>query len=317
MLNTFISLLLCGLLLLPSGCGSASTEASLPGLEETQVTLHFVSQQRAQSDSLITTEERTISYDPAAGLESYVLQALFSGPQQEGAVNIIPSNLSVKELKRQDSALLVTLSFSGEKPKENFDFMLVKTSIALTLLDLQEVQKVGVYMDEVEYDDSGLPADLFRKEDVITPETLSTITEREITLYLPDLKNGMLVPTSATITSGSDTSMLSAIVTELFKTADNVNLNRLVYNQNARLISVFNEDGVVYLNFSEAIEPAECTPQQLELCIYGLVNSICAMDESYTVMLWVKGKTNDSYMQYTSLDSFFFREELVTQQGGE
>ncbi|MGI6030239.1 MAG: GerMN domain-containing protein [Eubacteriales bacterium] len=312
MFSQLCSLALCAVLFFTGGCGTAPvTPTASVNLTQSEFTLCFVAQNRNQSEDLMYSETRTIAYDPAAGPESYVLQALFAGPESSKGLNVIPSNLAVKELQKQDGTLLIILTFSGEKPRESFDFRLVKTSVAMTMLELEDVRQVGVYMDEVEYDASGMPADLFRKEDVITPDTLNEITELPVTLYLPDTKTGTLVPTSRNITSGSETSILSAVVAEVWKTTDANNPTRSLYNQNARLLSVFREDGVVYLNFSEAIEAADSPPAQVSLCIYGLINSICALDETYSVSLLVKGKPYDSYMQYTQMEVFVFNQSLV------
>lgn len=311
------SLLLSLSLLLCSCSAASSGSSSSPSASTTTVTLCFISSKRDQDEHLITQEEREILY--AGGEpESYVLQALFSGPQSEDADSIIPSNLSVSKLEKQEGTTLVVLTFSGEKPKENFDFLLVKTSIAMTLLQLPEVQQVGVYMDQITYDKNGQPTDLYSLDNIVTPDTLNSATQQRVTIWQPDLKNNTITDTTRTVQGSTINALLSAIISEVFKSTDS--LNRNVYNQNCRVLSILQKDSQLTLNLSEPVEPASSTPEQTRLCLAALVGSLCQSATGITsVQLLVTGKNYDSYLPYTQ-DGFMTMDSIqanTSNQKGE
>lgn len=292
---TSLLLILC--MLLCSCSASPSGTSPTPSTSSTTVTLCFISSKRDRDEHLITQEEREILY--AGGEpESYVLQALFSGPHSEDADSIIPSNLSVSKLEKQENTTLVVLTFSGEKPKENFDFLLVKTSIAMTLLQLPNVQQVGVYMDKITYDKNGQPTDLYSLDNIVTPDTLNSSTQQRVTIWRPDLKNNTITNTSSTVPGSTANALLSAIISEVFKSTDS--LNRNLYNQNCRVLSTLQEGTQLTLNLSEPIEPSSSTPDQTRLCLQALVASLCQNATGVTsIELLVTGKSYDGYLPYS------------------
>lgn len=294
---TSLLLMLCLLLCSCSSGPANPTAVPAPSTSTTTVTLCFISNKRDQDEHLIIEEEREILY--AGGeLESYVLQALFSGPKSDAGDSIIPSNLSVSKLEKQEGTTLVVLTFSGEKPKENFDFLLVKASIAMTLLQLPDVQQVGVYMNQVSYDKNGQPADLYSLENTVTPDTLNSATQQRVTIWQPDLKNNSISNASRTVQASTENALLSAIIAEVFKSTDS--LNRDLYNQNCRVLSILQEESQLTLNLSEPVEPASSTPDQTRLCLAALVGSLCQNATGVTsVKLLVTGKSYDSYLPYT------------------
>lgn len=293
----------------PNGAGGKNPTTY--SAAEKEVELCFIAKED-QAGGPVVRENRTIQYDSSKGLEPYVLRELFNGPKNVQAANVIPGNLGVKSITKNQGVVLVTLKFTDDTTPENFDFMLIETSISLTLLGLEGVEKVGVYMNEVERDSEGNPQGLISREDVAVSSQTSEANSRNVTLYLPDVQSNQLVPEVRTIVAGSEVSVINSIVTEIFKTTTNQNnIYQMVYNQNARLLSVVIEGETAYLNFSEGIEGKNATQEQINLCIYGIVNSICRAEEISSVKLWVKGKDYDAYQKFTKYNSFLPNENLV------
>lgn len=292
--------LLLVLTLLLSSCSAAPSSPSAtqaPSTSTTTVTLCFISDKRDQDEHLIVEEQRDIPY--AGGeLESYVLQALFSGPRTEEAAQVIPSNLSVSKLEKKEGTTLVVVTFSGERPKENFDFLLVKTSIAMTLLQLPEVKQVGVYLDEIVYDQNGQPADLYSLDTIVTPDTLNSSTQRRVSIWKPDLKSNTITSRNSTVPGSTTNALLSAIISEVLKSTDT--LNRNLYNPDCRVLSLLLEEDSLTLNFSEHIEPDSASAEQTRLCLEALVASLCQNATGITqIEILVTGKTYDGYSPYS------------------
>lgn len=292
-----LCLILTLLLTCCSAAPSPSSRFPQPSDNTTTVTLCFISDKRNQDEHLIVEEQREIVYT-GGELESYALQALFSGPQTETAAHVIPSNLSVSKLEKQEGTTLVVVTFSGEKPKENFDFLLVKTSIAMTLLQLPEVQRVGVYLDNIVYDKNGQPADLYVLDNIVTPDTLNSATQRRVTIWKPDLKSNTITGTTSILPGSTTKALLSAIISEVLKSTDA--LNRNVYNQNCRILSLLVEEDILTLNLSQPLEPETASSEQTRLCLAALVSSLCQESTGIAgVKLLVTGKIYDGYLPYS------------------
>lgn len=300
----FLSSLFCMLLLL-TGCGLWNTQAPLPvpGTKTDPVTLWFVAADAAQTGEFFYTEQQQISYTPEETLPQLVLDRLFAGPQAtELGKNVIPQGMAVQKIMQISDLVLVTLN-DEQVAQEDLQPLLIRSVIALTLLELPDVSRVGVYFNEVGFDEAGHPADLFSTDQLLLDSMTWEGEGRDVTLYFPDLENQALERQTRTIYLERDELLQDAIVQEVLRGPMETGLVTAVSNP-VELTSCYVSGTVCYLNFSDALFSPDDTDERKVLGLYALVDSLCT-NGVLRVEIRINGALSEDYRRFAGGEDLF------------
>lgn len=297
--------LLCALLLLVTGCGLWNTQAPLPapGTQTETVTLWFVAADAAQTGEFFYTEQQQISYTQQDSLPQLVLERLFAGPQAtELGENVIPQGMSIQQVFQVNDLLLVTLN-DEQAAQEDLQPLLIRSAVALTMLELPGVFRVGVYFNQMSFDGAGNPADLFRSDKLILDGMNWEGEGKDVALYFPDLENRALKQQTRTIYLERDELLQNAIVQEMLNGPSEAGLVGTVTNP-VEVTSCYVSGTVCYLNFSGALFSPNDTDERKVLGLYALVDSLCT-DGVLRVEIRVNGALLEDYRRFAGGEDLF------------
>jgi|GEM_PF-4929536 len=146
------------------GCGQAQSSTSPePGERTAELELAFIDRDPARSGQLIRYETRVCTFDSSRRTAQVAIDELWRGPSSGDLASPVPEGVELSDITVSGDTALVVLSRAGEV--SDADMLRLRTCITMTLLGLDNISKVGVYVDEISYVD-GEPEGLMSSEDV-------------------------------------------------------------------------------------------------------------------------------------------------------
>lgn len=279
--------LLCGLLLLAAvGCGTAESPPESPAYD-----LYFlIADLRETPGSGALRTETTYLEDLVEAdtqqLAEALLTELLAGPQDETLKSAIPAGTSLLSLDVQGSRATVDFS-AAYGSLSGVGLTLADYAVTLTLTQLPEISlvKIMVRGQELAYRDKQM---LLARDVLLLPEedVLGTVTAW---LYFLN-GEGALTAEERMLELYEGDTQVSAVAQALENGPESKELSP-VWPDGFRVMSVWQEEGVCYVNLSSAIlEETELPEKELSAAIEALGHSLCSLETVEETRFLVDGE---------------------------
>lgn len=281
-----LSLLLCVLVLLASGCAYAAVS----GEQEKSYELYFLEEDlsSASGGGAFRTESVYLNGLQDADTQQLVealVTELLNGPLDETLKNAVPAGTTLLSAEVKGSQALVDLSYTY-RSLSGVALTLADYAITLTLTQLPDILsvKITVRGQELAYRDKQVftarEALLFPEEDV-----LATVP---VVLYFPD-ENGDLTAEKHTLDLYEGDTQVGVVARALENGPQSKELSPVI-PEGFRVKSVWLEEDVCYVNLSsvllDELEDLTALPQALE----ALGRSLCSLETVGEVRFLVDGE---------------------------
>lgn len=291
-MSRFFALLLCGLMLLTSGCAYAAVSSQRGEgdyeLFFREADLSSVPGGDALRPEIIHLEEDQ-RQDPQKVAQT-LLTALLDGPTDESLCSTIPPGTTLLSLELDGSLARVDLS-AAYRSLSGISLALADYSIAMTLTQLREITAVTITVrgQQLAYRDK----QTFTAQDVLLSSNEDVISTVKATLYFPD-QSGELVPEERTLDlyegdTQADTVVKALGAGPLDKTLSNA------LPDGFRVQSIWLEDDICYVNLPSAALEALTEKDALETGLNALRRSLLSLDAVETVRFLVDGSFQNTY----------------------
>lgn len=291
-MRRFFALLLCGLVLLSTGCAYAAVssqrgegdyelffrEADLTGVPGGDALraeiIHLEEEQRQDPQEVART----------------LLTALLEGPTDETLCSTIPAGTTLLSLELDGSLARVDLS-AAYRSLSGISLALADYSIAMTLTQLREIAAVTITVrgQQLAYRDK----QTFSDRDVLLSSNEDVVSTVTAALYFPD-QSGKLVPEERTLDLYEGDTQADAVVRALAAGPLDESLSDAL-PEGFRVQSIWVEDDICYVNLPSAALEALPEEHTLEAGLEALKRSLLSLDAVEAVRFLVDGSFQDTY----------------------
>lgn len=291
-MRRFFALLLCGLVLLSTGCAYAAVSAQRGEgdyeLFFREADLTGVPGGDALRAEIIHLEEEQ-RQDPQEVART-LLTALLEGPTDETLCSTIPAGTTLLSLELDGSLARVDLS-AAYRSLSGISLALADYSIAMTLTQLREIAAVTITVrgQQLAYRDK----QTFSERDVLLSSNEDVVSTVTAALYFPD-QSGKLVPEERTLDLYEGDTQADAVVRALAAGPLDESLSDAL-PEGFRVQSIWVEDDICYVNLPSAALEALPEEHTLETGLEALKRSLLSLDAVEAVRFLVDGSFQDTY----------------------
>ncbi len=282
--------LICALLLaaLLAGLGAGCTAQTAQAYQ-----VYYVSRNSDFDQGALVAESRTLpavpqSEDPE--IEG-LLQLLLDGPSTETLGSPIPGGTALQGWSLRDGLLSIDFSWRYGS-LSGVELTLADYSVALTLEQLPQVEQVDITVEgeDISYRST---ADI-QGEDAMLSIFRSQPVEKTVTLYFPRQDETGLGAEERTLEVTEDESLAMSLLAVLSHGPAGKDLREVL--SEGEVLSAEVREGICYLNLAASFPElaAEETRADL-LTLYGMVNTLCQLDNISAVRLLCEGETMTRY----------------------
>ncbi len=266
--------LLLSMLMLLSAC-----HETLPQEAESSFLFYYPAEVISyQGDGAFCTQ--SAGFDAAAVAPEELLQRYFSSIPPENGGAPVPSQWKLQSVVLQEATAVVVLQ---GQPVGALERSVSATCIAMTLLQLDAVQRVSISTPEAEEPLVLSENDVFLRDTGMLPQ------EEMLTLYFPDAQLRYLVRETLRVEAMDSADKPAYIVQSLLNGRSRGQLTSCIPD-GTELLSISVENGVCTVNLSSEFQREWKDGFDAErMAVYSIVNSLTELPEITTVDLWVAG----------------------------
>lgn len=209
----------------------------------------------------------------------------------------VPSDLAMPEfeISRKVLTLYFDTSYNDMSPTEE---ILFRAALVLTMVQLEEVSYVNVYVGEQPLTDSnGAPIGNMTKNDFVDISGELDELDQKITLslYYPTQKGDMLYANTFEGKIESNTSYEEVVMDKLSGKA---------FSKDTEIYSIMTRNDICYVDFSNDFI-LDYLGIDDEVAIYSIVNSLCDLPNVSGVEISVDSRNDLKFHENISLDQVF------------
>lgn len=294
MMKKLLPLLLAAILLL-TGC--ADSEPAAP--EEKTISIYrLLKEEYRMEGELVQAEE--IPYIDSEEILLGAAYALKSTPENQELCSAFPAALNVLSVTLEGSTADICMndfytSITGVEKT------LVDGCIALTMCSIPGVNRVSIHVSGERAEATLSSTDILLRNTVLSPEQM------QMRLFFPHGETKLLACEYRSVTISDDSSNERLVVDALLEGPESPLLFSAI-PENAIVLSVYTQEGVCTVNFSEELAGIQQLEQSMiRLSVYSIVNSLCALPGINSVMISVQG------MEETSLGNIDISQPLTSR----
>ena len=289
-MKRMLLLLLCGALLLTTGCAYAAISGQTDSYD-----LYFreTELEAAAGGDALRAEPVRLEEGPETTQElaEALMQKLLAGPTEEGLRSTIPEGTTLLSLEVRLGRAIVDLS-GAYGTLSGIGLTLADYAITMTLTQLTDISSVKITVEgqELAYREK----QIFKDRDVLLTPQEDVVGTVQAVLYFRGPK-GELVPEERTLELYEGDTQVGVVARALELGPDTKGLLP-VFPEGFRVKSLWPEEQVCYVNLSSAL--VSCLPseqEEAELVILALEESLCSLESVQEVRFLVDGEFARSY----------------------
>ena len=238
----------------------------------------------------------------AVGPEELLTRYFTSLPPENGR-SPLPASWTLTSVRLQEATAEIVLQGHSV---DALDRSLCATCIAMTLLQLDTVQRVSITMP-------GLDAPLILSEnDIFLRDTGMLPQEEMLTLYYPDAQRRYLVRETLSVEAMDSADKPAYIISQLLAGRARGQLTSCI-PEGTKLLDISVENGVCTVDLSSEFQnDLEHSFAAERMAVYSIVNSLTELPEISTVDLWVAGAPVEKLWRMELLSGISRDEGLIS-----
>lgn len=245
-------------------------------------------------------QAETVSLDAAQMSLDDLVRRYMEGPTSNHLLAALPSSWQLCEAYLDGFTAVVVFDSSDDGQISSIERSLAEACLARTLLQLDEVQRVSIALNDE------LPVTLMEK-DLLLTDTGMEAPQEEIVLYLPQENRRYLMRETQTVAAMDALDKPAYILRQLLKTPP----GESAIPPGTVLLGVSVENGVSTVNLSsQFLFGMEQSFSAERMAVYSIVNSITELPQIETVDLWVSGAPLER-LQFMELSNGIVRDETM------
>ncbi len=242
-----------------------------------------------------------------------------SAKQRRDAINAlnsgkIPDVLGISSLQKNKRILNIYFKDEGYYEMSALDEVICRAAIVQTLLQLQSVDYIGIYINDQPLTIDNKVVGLMNENNFITDtdSSLNQINYFDTKVYYSDGEGKSLVGETVRLKYSNKTSMEQTIIERLLA-GPGVKGSKATLAPNTKLLTVSTRDGVCYVNFDSAFMTL-LADVSAEVTLYSIVNSLCELTKVKKVQILVNGAQDGTFRDNYSLSATYERNlDIVTE----
>ncbi len=225
------------------------------------------------------------------GIAAELIDRLLKGPDRSGLISPFPSG--IKLLSHSISNNAVYLNFSQEYRKMSvFQMNLADYCLVKTLTGISGISEIYIRISGDPHPVSGYnPISLKNFIADLDSFSVKTVNQK---LYLPSADNRYLIAKIITYQRYNNENAAEKVISMLLE-GDEESGSSLEFPANTILYSVIEENGIVYLDFSEEFNDFGTDPERAKIMIYSLVDSLTELPGINGVRFLINGYSAGTY----------------------
>lgn len=232
-----------------------------------------------------------------------LLTRYFSSLPPENGASPLPASWSLGSVVLQDATAEIVLH---GRSADALDRSLCATCIAMTLLQLDTVQRVSITMPGAD-----VPL-ILSENDIFLHDTGMLPQEEMLTLYYPDAQRRYLVRETLSVEAMDNAEKPAYIVSQLLAGRERGQLTSCIPDGTV-LLGVSLENGVCTVDLSsEFLNDLEQSYAAERMAVYSIVNSLTELPDITTIDLWVAGAPVERLYRMELLSGISRDESLIS-----
>ena len=263
-----------------SSCGKSDSEAAYK--------IYYLNTEKTS----IVVQNSDLSGDTVDELVTDALDKLSTSSDGVDYIATIPSGVNISGFEISDGTLSLYLS-GAYSALDIYTEILVRAAIVKTLVQIDGVDSVAMYLDNSPLTDSNgdaiglMTADTFIED---FGEETDSLLSSTLTLYFASADGTSLVAESRTVYYSRNVAIEKLIIDQLLNGPDSDDLmSTLPTGTKLNSISV-SDEGICYVNFDAALETG-ITGVTENVTVYSIVDSLTELDSIKEVQILVNGET--------------------------
>lgn len=306
--------LLVLILILLVGCGSDQDENYSNADQVIQVQDITVDQQNDVLYWLDSSGEELVQVPYEMKKEGVLLQAQeliemlqTSTDETKEYLSIFNKNVKIKNFAVDNKQIYIHFS-EAYLEMDNWQEILVRVGLAKTLLQVNGIDYVSFYVNDLPLQDAAgnmvgtMNMDSFAEDMKVDNSVVAVST---IYLFYATKDGQSLTEEEKRIRSTTNKSKEKLVVEALMKEPSNSDLVKVIPD-GTKLLSVSTLDGVCLVNFDETFQNQNYDIEE-GVVIYSIVNSLCSLPNVNKVQIAVNGNTTGVYREKYKLADIYSR----------
>ena len=246
---------------------------------------------------------QSAGFDVTAVETEELLTRYFASLPPENGAAPLPTSWTLSSVVLQDATAEIVLH---GKQVDALERSLCATCIAMTLLQLDTVQRVSITMP-------GVDAPLVLSEnDIFLHDTGMLPQEEMLTLYYPDAQRRYLVRETLSVEAMDSADKPAYIISQLLAGRERGQLTSCI-PEGTELLGISVENGICTVDLSsEFLNDLEQSYAAERMAVYSIVNSLTELPEITTVDLWVAGAPAEKLYRMELLSGISRDESLIS-----
>ena len=302
------SMLYVFLIIVLTGCGGNKGNESDNTIIESSDKTTTIMLRNIKKDSWISRDVN-ISSVSVQDMVKEIYSLLQNGIENDvETVSTVPSNISLLEVKIEDSNLTIDLSkeYSAlDTAEEN----ICRVSLISSLIELDDIDKVEIYVEGIPLKGSdGKAIGLIGKDQLVfdDPEN-NNITTRKVLLYFSDVEGMGLVPKEVEVQVDPNEPLEKTVLNLLINIPLNKTEVRTIPSE-TKVISTSISEGVCYVDFSKEFQTKHQGGSTGEFfTIYSIVNTLTELPDINKVQFLIEGEKEELYKGHLQFNILFER----------
>lgn len=280
-MNKRIFIFLLAFILLLSACGGEAA----PDGDGVEISVYRVIKEEYRSgDSFVRAELLNSGDSQTETLVKGASYALMSAPEDVELTSAVPSGVRITGTSFSGRTVSVTMN-EGYTELSSIDKTLLDACVTLTMCSIPGVDYVSFINED------GETLGSMSSEDILLRNTTTSDGLIELRLYFPKVEENLLACEYRQVSLDEDMPVERHIIDELVKGPQNDRL-RAVLPENTAVLSVYTQDGLCTVSFSENfMSGEEYEPVDIQLAVYSIVNSITCLSTVDRVQISVRNNT--------------------------
>lgn len=278
-----VFIFLLALVLLLYACGRDAG----PEQEGVEISVYRVIKEEYRSgDSFIRAELLNSGDSETETLVRGASYALMSAPEDVELMSAVPSGVRIADTSFSGRTVSVTMS-GGYTELSRIEKTILDTCVTLTMCSIPGVDYVSFLNGD------GETLGSMSSDDILLGNTTTSDGLVELRLYFPKVEENLLACEYRQVSLDEDMPVERHIIDELVKGPQNDRL-RAVLPENTAVLSVYTQDGLCTVSFSENfMSGEEYEAVDIQLAVYSIVNSITCLSTVDRVQISVRNNTEE------------------------
>lgn len=300
-------LVLCVLLCMISGCSSNESNEVMEETEDGTFKIFYVS-----NETMTLTEEEYVPKEQGTEAKVKELYNILSQtPQSQQCKSAIPEGIELQNCSLNGKQLSLYFGDSYYN-MDSITETLCRSAIVKTIMQLEELKGIEFLVNNQPLmDKAGRTVGLMTEDDFIDNKDseINSYEEIKLKLYYSNAAGDGLVLVERELLYDTNISREKLIVEQLLKGItgqENASLAKASFPVNTKLLNLYVEGGVCYVNFDENFLDKSVSVDE-EIIVYSLVNSLTEIPTVTKVQISIDGESNRMFKEKVNLNTLFER----------